>query len=51
MDGMITAERIASLIEDAPAWALIGLARRVRAYVRLPNSNSRSMFTAVYFVP
>jgi hypothetical protein len=26
MDGMITAEQIASLIEDAPAWALIGLA-------------------------
>lgn len=26
MDGMITAERIASLIKDAPAWALIGLA-------------------------
>jgi hypothetical protein len=26
MDGMITAERIASLIQDAPAWALIGLA-------------------------
>ena len=26
MGGMITAERIASLIEDAPAWALIGLA-------------------------
>lgn len=26
MDGMITAARIASLIEDAPAWALIGLA-------------------------
>lgn len=26
MGGMITAERIASLIEGAPAWALIGLA-------------------------
>lgn len=26
MGGMITAERIASLIQDAPAWALIGLA-------------------------
>lgn len=26
MGGMITAERIALLIEDAPAWALIGLA-------------------------
>ncbi len=26
MDGMITAERIASLIEDAPAWALVGIA-------------------------
>jgi len=26
MAGVITAERIASLIEDAPAWALIGLA-------------------------
>ncbi|RXD02504.1 hypothetical protein EQZ23_17950 [Sphingomonas sp. UV9] len=26
MGGMITAERIASLIKDAPAWALIGLA-------------------------
>ncbi len=25
MGGMITAERIASLIDDAPAWALIGL--------------------------
>lgn len=25
MGGMITAERIASLIQDAPAWALIGL--------------------------
>jgi hypothetical protein len=25
MDGMITAERIASLIGDAPAWALSGL--------------------------
>jgi len=25
MGGMVTAERIASLIEDAPAWALIGL--------------------------
>jgi hypothetical protein len=26
MGGMITAERIASLIQGAPAWALIGLA-------------------------
>lgn len=26
MVGMITAERIASLIEDAPTWALVGLA-------------------------
>lgn len=25
MGGIITAERIASLIEDAPAWSLIGL--------------------------
>ena len=25
MGGIITAERIASLIEDAPAWALVGL--------------------------
>ena len=26
MGGVITAERIASRIEDAPAWALVGLA-------------------------
>ncbi|WP_426284337.1 DUF6771 family protein [Sphingomonas sp. NFX23] len=25
MGGIITAERIAELIEDAPAWALVGL--------------------------
>ena len=38
MGGMITAERIASLIEDAPAWALIGLAapgERLRAAAQL----------------
>lgn len=38
MAGVITAERIASLIDDAPAWALIGLAapgERLRAAAQL----------------
>lgn len=38
MGGVITAERIASLIDDAPAWALIGLAApgdRLRAAAQL----------------
>jgi hypothetical protein len=38
MAGVITAERIASLIDDAPAWALIGLAApgdRLRAAAQL----------------
>jgi hypothetical protein len=48
MGGMITAGRIASLIEDAPAWALTALPRRGKACVRLPNSKSHSMFTTVY---
>ena len=38
MGGVITAERIALLIDDAPAWALIGLAApgdRLRAAAQL----------------
>ncbi len=49
MGGMITAGRIASLIEEAPVWALIGIAAPGKACGVLPDSKSRSMFIAVYF--
>jgi hypothetical protein len=49
MGGVITAERIAALIEDAPAWALVGLTESrdgLRADARLEVA--RHIYSALF---